>query len=145
MEFRFKWLLALVLVFCATEFNHKQPAPATFSSQEVACLAKNIYYEARGEPFEGQLAVAHVTLNRLASPLFPDTICDIVTQKRQFSWVNDTRLMLDVADSYKLLAIEILSGKYSDPTKGALFFHAHWVKPFKRERVKRIGNHIFYR
>jgi spore germination cell wall hydrolase CwlJ-like protein len=69
----------------------------------------------------------------------------VVLQKNQFSWVSPKKLKERTDPEAEYLAIKILSGKYSDPTEGSLFFHAKNVEPFKRKRVKKIGNHIFYR
>jgi len=119
-----------------------------FSMEDVQCLALNIYYEARGEPLAGQKAVAHVTLNRLADGRFRDTLCGVVKQPGQFSWVpnfpNFQKAFKTLPFETVILATEILSGKYIDNTKGALYFHANYVEPFKRKRTVIIGNHIFY-
>ena len=65
-------------------------AAASFGDErDLNCLALNVYHEARNQPIEGQLAVAHVTLNRLDDPSFPSTICEVVFRSRHFSWTND--------------------------------------------------------
>ena len=59
------------------------------TSQEIYCGAQNVYHESRGEPDLGMVAVAQVVSNRIKSPRFPDTVCEVVYQHKQFSWVND--------------------------------------------------------
>lgn len=128
-------------------------------SEEMTCLALNIYFEARSEPVTGMLAVGHVVLNRVAHRNFPDTICGVVRQggeivrhRCQFSWWCDGRSdqpRNPVAwDAARLLAWFIYEGFTQDPTGGALWYHAEYVKPFWREayfRGPKIGRHIFYR
>jgi len=58
-------------------------------ADDIECLAKNIYFEARNQPYEGQLAVALVTMNRVYNSKFPDTVCEVVYQPKQFSWYWD--------------------------------------------------------
>lgn len=134
--------------------------------EEVRCLAQNIYFEARSEPLEGQIAVAHVTLNRTESPMFPQTICGVVKQTRknvcQFSWWCDSRLRNaainnhlannDLYNSIKQLAISVVLTRHirDDITKGALFYHANYVHrnrlgSMQLVRTTTIGQHVFYR
>lgn len=110
---------------------------------DIKCLAANIHYEARGESKKGQIAVAHVTLNRTKDKRFPKTVCGVVKQPGQFSWVKDNPVM-KAPKKFQELALEVLSGKYKDPTRGALFFHNGSVESFKRRELIRIGEHIFY-
>jgi len=121
------------------------------SEEDLDCLATNIYHESRGEGFYGMEAVARVTLNRLLSPGFPDTICKVVFQPRQFSWTASTRAVSDSA-AYKQ-AVEIarfvLMHPEDDFTNGSLFFHTiHirrpiWTKNLEQSLV--VNNHIFYK
>lgn len=127
--------------------------------REVRCLALNVYFEARGEPLKGRYAVAAVTLNRVASPDFPNTICQVVLQgmeygrdRCQFSWVCDGRSDhpsdAKAWRSARNVALNTLFRKPPDPTKGALYFHATRVRPAWSRvmvRVVRIGRHIYYR
>lgn len=130
--------------------------------KQIDCLARNIYYEARGESFEGQMAVAQVTLNRVNSNQFPNSICAVVEEKTiargytvcQFSWVcepwNNQRLKLSKDNiSYRIAELAIL-GQYSLPwiTEDTFWFHATHVKPKWRhihDKVARVDNHIFYK
>jgi spore germination cell wall hydrolase CwlJ-like protein len=140
------------------------------AQKNTECLATNIYFEARGESYEGKKAVAFVTLNRVESPNFPDTICDVVYQARhsrwwkterdrlvpikhqcQFSWYCDgksdyIRNIHEYEELYKL-ASEIIVGKHSDNTGGADYYHSTKVKPDWRlafTRTTKIDKHIFY-
>ena len=126
--------------------------------QSLRCLALNIYHEARGEPLQGKIAVAHVVLNRVAAQRFPAQVCAVVQQggerrryRCQFSWWCDGRSdqPRDVAAWREslLVALLIRRGATDDPTKGALWYHAdtvtpYWSKVFKP--YKKIGRHIFY-
>jgi N-acetylmuramoyl-L-alanine amidase len=126
---------------------------------ELECLALNVYWEARGEPLSGRLAVAAVTLNRVAHPAFPHSICQVVLQgvsygrnRCQFSWACDTygdrpRDPKAWAAAQEI-AYAVLFEDEPDPTDGALYFHATRVSPnWSRTMVKvgRIGSHIYYR
>src|SRR5919106_4678476 len=80
------------LVFAMTGvFEHRDAQLARlrdFHARHLDCLARNVYYEARGEPIAGQYAVAEVTMNRKASPRYPKTVCEVVYQKEAFSWTE---------------------------------------------------------
>ncbi len=125
---------------------------------ELFCLAQNIYFEARSEPTAGRRAVAHVVMNRVASPRFPATVCEVVRQggesrryKCQFSWWCDG-LSDDIknAKAWKdaeRLASFVYWGLSQDMTEGALWYHADYVSPQWRTAFKKgptIGRHIFY-
>ena len=121
-------------------------------SAEELCLAKAVYFEARGETEEGQLAVAQVVLNRAASGVYPPTICGVVTQHAQFSFVHGgTMPNPDTASSCwrKALAIAEIAMKRLAPTvaTNVLWYHATYVAPAwgrQHVRVAQIGTHIFY-
>jgi spore germination cell wall hydrolase CwlJ-like protein len=131
--------------------------------KEISCLARNVYYEARGESLEGQKAVALVTLNRVENPMFPDTICGVVNERKvvkgrtkcQFSWRceshNDPKKAVRQShESYQAAMTAILDYEILTTTlvtKDTLFFHAKHVRPFWRkvkQRLAQIDNHIFY-
>ena len=125
---------------------------AVMAATPLDCLALNIYHEARGESKQGQIAVGHVTLNRVRSKKYPNSICEVVYQHKQFSWTHDKisnvpkdqRLYKRIRD----LSSKILRGKYKDPTNGAIHFHAKKCRPYWVNKVKKtvtIGNHIFYK
>lgn len=117
---------------------------------ETSCMAGAIYFEARGEPLSGQLAVADVILNRTRSGRFPKTICSVVTQPGQFSFVRGGRVP-DIADcAYYRTAIAVarvaMAGAWESPAADALFFHARRVSPgWHRIQIAAIGNQVFYR
>ncbi len=127
-------------------------------SDDLACLALNVYWEARSESPNGQMAVAKVTLNRVRSDDFPDTVCGVVTQGAerrtgcQFSWQcdgrDDTPRDQGAWAEARSVALRSLYADTPDPTDGALFYHATYVTP-KWVRlmapVRRIGRHVFYR
>lgn len=127
-------------------------ASADVPDAEFECLAGTVYFESKGEPLQGQLAVAEVVLNRAASGKYPKSICGVVKQKSQFSFIRGGRMPVIAKSSpawRKAVAIahiakrELADGGVED----ALFFHARYVSPSwrNRKRVASIGNHIFYR
>jgi N-acetylmuramoyl-L-alanine amidase len=135
--------LALGAVLFATNLNTQA------ENAELICLAKNIYFEARGEPYRGKLAVAQVTLNRVKSPNFSNTICGVVYQPYQFSWTLTYKKITDkVAWNAALsLADKVLDGTVKMPNFRATYFHAKSVRPKwakNKTLVATIGNHVFY-
>ena len=148
----------------ATKATYIVPTPI---NPEVVCLALNIYHEARGETITGQVAVASVTLNRVKSSRFPNTVCEVVYQaqyskwweeahgkkvplrnKCQFSWYCDGVEDKPSPGTSWNNALAIAKGnKYRGITQGALFYHSNKVLPFWADsfiKLGSIGNHIFY-
>lgn len=119
-------------------------------SEDIACLAKNIYMEARGEPIEGQIAVAQVTINRLNNGNFGSSICKVVYARKQFSWtLNSSRKVKNNKEWQGSIAIAtaVLKGSVRLPIFNALYFHTRQIKPYwarTRTQVGIISNHIFY-
>jgi hypothetical protein len=119
---------------------------------ERLCLAKAVYFEARSEPLEGQLAVAEVVLNRAASGVYPPTICAVVTQHAQFSFVHAGRLPEPDTSSdcwHKALAVADIAAKrlVRQIAPNVLWYHATYVAPSwgrAKTRFGQIGAHIFY-
>jgi len=125
------------------------------------CLALTIYYEARNEPINGQIAVAQVVINRIHDPRYPSTVCDVVQQgpvtwkgpvigECQFDWwcdgksdiPKDRRSMRRA----KVIAEMVLAGKLKDRVNGATHFHSTKVSPeWKLKFIARIGNHVLYK
>lgn len=132
------------------ELVSQQSMPGDMSS-EMRCLAGAIYFEARGETLEGQLAVGRVIVNRAKSGRFPASYCGVVYQPSQFSFIRG-RSMPSVregsADWREAVAVAQIAnqGSWKSPAKGALFFHATRVSPkWRLTRLARVDNHIFYR
>ena len=132
----------------------KQEVNEDFNKQ-LACLTKNIYYEAATESYEGKLAVAQVTINRANNPNFPSTICGVVYQRTlgtcQFSWTCLKNLAINnkyAWDESELVARKALTEPVLHDTiakQNALYYHASYVNPgWKGRVVAKIGNHIFY-
>jgi spore germination cell wall hydrolase CwlJ-like protein len=112
----------------------RQQASTDLSEDELECLVSNVYHESRGESLIGQAAVAHITLNRVRAPAYPDSVCGVVWQKGQFSWTEDGRSdrMTDLDAIGKAVDIVLAASRaeIKDPTGGALHFYAHdKVKP----------------
>ncbi len=120
---------------------------------ELRCLAQAVYFESRGEPLSGQLAVARVVINRAESSLFPDDYCSVVTQRAQFSFVRGGQIPAPNTSSNawkRARAIaRIAHQELWDSEAGeALYFHATTVRPRWAGRmatVARIDSHIFYK
>ncbi|WP_242118795.1 cell wall hydrolase [Sphingomonas lacusdianchii] len=124
---------------------------ATIDDEELNCLAIGVYYESKGEPLAGQLAVADVILNRTTSGRFPTSVCGVLTQRGQFSFVKGGRLPdVDTRRPAWKTAVAIAriaaQDLWDSPAEGALFFHARRVSPkWNHTRVASLGNHVFYR
>ena len=118
---------------------------------QLRCLASAIYFEARGETLEGQLAVGRVIVNRSQSGRFPASYCGVVTQPSQFSFLRAGHIpsvresSLDWREAVAIARIAD-AGSWASPAKGALYFHAARVAPgWRLQRIARVDNHVFYR
>lgn len=124
---------------------------ADTDDSEHDCLATAVYFESKGEPLHGQLAVAEVVINRAESGRFPKSLCGVVKQPGQFSFVRGGRLpSLPRASASWKTAVAIARIARQDladsAADDALFFHARRVSPgWKKKRVATLGNHVFYR
>ena len=115
------------------------------SSSDLYLLAKTVYAEARGEPYEGQVAVAAVVLNRVESPDFPNTIAEVIYQPWAFTAVHDGQINLEPNQTAYNAARDAMNGW--DPTYGCLYYYnastatSEWI--FTRTTVVTIGKHVF--
>jgi spore germination cell wall hydrolase CwlJ-like protein len=127
--------------------------------KQLDCLTRNIYWEAASEPFEGKVAVAQVTLNRVESGRFAPTVCGVVYQKNvfyekvvcQFSWLcegnhKNKAVYQPMWQESELVAKKVLLENFRLPSmKNALYYHADYVNPnWRKPRIEKIGRHIFY-
>jgi spore germination cell wall hydrolase CwlJ-like protein len=152
--------VAVTLSIASANIRTQFEAPAV-DLEAQNCLALNVYWEARSEPELGQRAVAAVTLNRVNSEAFPNDVCSVVRQggerrnRCQFSWwcdgkkddPNDVRAWDNAQRIARAALTDQNKQQMDDPTHGALFYHATYVKPTWAERMvktKRIGQHIFF-
>ncbi|MBT2375765.1 cell wall hydrolase [Pseudomonas fluorescens] len=114
----------------------------------LMCLALNIYHESRGEPIDGQIAVAMVTMNR--ADWQPSEVCRVVYEKNQFSWTNSNKNKTQEPIAWaraKRIAKRVVDRKHHDITYGATHFHSHTLHPAWRKTLKKttmIGQHVFY-
>jgi spore germination cell wall hydrolase CwlJ-like protein len=128
-------------------------------TRELECLTKNIYWEAASEPFEGKVGVAQVTLNRVESGKFANSICGVVYQKNvfyekvvcQFSWYCEGNHKMKTVhgplwnESEAVAKKVLLEGFRLPSLNNALYYHADYVSPgWKLPRIEKIGRHIFY-
>lgn len=140
--------------------DHARLVAAERRQADLTCLAQNIYFEARGEPLEGQYAVAEVTMNRVASPRYPDSVCDVVHQRHwsarsrryigAFSWTELESLPRPKGPAWqraRSIAEAVYDDRHTPKVAGALFYHADYVQPAwanELQPVAEIGSHIFY-
>jgi spore germination cell wall hydrolase CwlJ-like protein len=126
-------------------------ADSRTADSEQECLAGAVYFESKGEPLRGQLSVAEVVLNRARSGRFPASVCGVVKQRGQFSFIRGGRIpaiaRASLAWKRAVAIAHIARDKLADGgAPRALFFHARRVSPgWKLTRVAAVGNHIFYR
>jgi len=155
-----KLLVLLILAVFAFDVSASTKTATKKDKRELRCLAQNVYFEARGERTAGQLAVAMVTMNRVKSRRFPNSVCKVVWQKRQFSWTHDGKsdrprdekswkLAKEIAEFiyYKYDTLKVRSNGALDITRGALHYYAPsmadpvWAK--SKEVSRQIGGHVF--
>ena len=132
---------------------------AAEQTRQLECLTRNIYWEAASEPFEGKVAVAQVTLNRMQSGKFPDSVCGVVHQKNvfyekvvcQFSWYCEGNHKMKPVhkplwrESEEVAKKVLLEGFRLPSLKNALYYHADYVNPgWQLPKIDQIGRHIFY-
>jgi N-acetylmuramoyl-L-alanine amidase len=166
------WAFALILgaVLAALGFalqqvytgkDEQQASVRETQLRDLTCLARNVYFEARGEPLAGQYAVAEVTLNRKASRIFPRTICEVVYQKSwdsargryvgAFSWTELEPLPEPRGEAWERawkVAEAVYYNRQPSAVRGAIFYHADYIEPdwaHERQRIAQIGRHVFYR
>jgi N-acetylmuramoyl-L-alanine amidase len=126
-----------------------EPAIVTFEQKEIRCIAKGIYHEARAESLEGQKAVGYVILNRSDSGKFPNTACEVLYQRKQFSNIRASKI--DDWKTYQKVynvAKIVYHNPEFDNTKNALYFHGTKINPkWSRQMIKtvRYGGHVFLR
>lgn len=163
------WIVALaVIAVCnqrLTELRSGVEAmPAGYVSttekiKQLECLTRNIYWEAASEPFEGKVAVAQVTMNRLDSGRFGSSVCGVVYQKNviyeklicQFSWVCESTHKVKPVHAplwreSEEVAKKVLLENFRLPSLNkAMYYHADYVSPgWKKPKIDKIGHHIFY-
>jgi len=121
--------------------------------EEMTCLAGAVYFESRGEPLAGQLAVARVVINRAEDNRFPASYCGVVYQRAQFSFVKNGRMPristhTEAWQRARAIARIAHDGMWDSPAGDAVFFHANYVRPkwsYRKQRLAQIDTHIFYR
>lgn len=152
--------VGLGLIFHFAYADHIRIADERQRREDLTCLAQNIYFEARGESINGQFAVAEVTMNRVSSKRFPDTVCAVVHEKRwdtirkryvgAFSWTELNALRKPKGIPWEqatLVAIATYDKQEAPTVPGALFYHAERINPRwsrSKKLVATIGSHKFY-
>jgi spore germination cell wall hydrolase CwlJ-like protein len=152
--------IVLVSFFAYKDERQREIAANQDDRRNLTCLARNVYFEARGEPMKGQHAVAEVTMNRVASGIYPASVCDVVYQKNwdvirkryvgAFSWTEFNSLPNPTGEAWQQawkVAEAVYYGTEPLVVEGALHFHATYIKPdwaAQRKQLARIGKHVFY-
>ncbi len=161
-------VLGMVALFCGVyvftlSHNNLYDEPNKFDLAEVrfltftrerdlGCMALNVYHEGRGESGLGQAAIAAVTMNRVKSKRYPDTICEVVYQRKQFSWTRLSAKHHAINDFHAwtqalTIAQRFIQGEKVADLGEATHYHAKNVKPYwmdKNKLITTIGNHYFY-
>lgn len=143
--------MRFVVLFMFLLLGFSMPSTGA-TRQDIICLAKNIYFEANNQSYIGQQAVAWVTLNRVYSGDYPNNLCDVVFQYKQFSWTIDGKHR--VPRSVKKFSVALAAaihvysnyGRIQDPTKGATMYHTVYITPYWHYDYTPtviIGDHIF--
>ncbi len=128
-----------------------QHTDVTPQDRDAECLASAIYFESKGESLDGQLAVAKTILNRSRSGRFPSSICGVVFQPGQFSFVRGKGFPPIARTSHHWQTAQAIAhiathDLWDAPVEDALFFHARRVNPrWRMQRLAAVGNHVFYR
>lgn len=125
--------------------------------EALDCLVSNMLFEARSEGKMGMAAVANVTTNRVKSVRFPNTYCEVVKQRKQFSWtvqsVRERMIEINpnveswVIHQARVLAAKSIIGELTDYTEGATHYHTRSITPYwasSMVKIKSIGQHTFY-
>jgi spore germination cell wall hydrolase CwlJ-like protein len=158
-----KQLILSTLTFCVLftttdPTNYKEDSiliTSQIMAKEISCMAKNIYFEAGNESYEGKQAVSQVVINRVNDPRYPKDVCSVIYQRRgklyQFSWVGQKkRYIADNESWYDCVDVATKTMNASISHEGlaktnALFYHADYVRPkWKLRKLAQIGKHIFY-
>ncbi|WP_456274933.1 spore cortex-lytic enzyme [Bacillus sp. AK031] len=119
--------------------------PNGFSQNDIQLMANAVYGEARGEPYEGQVAVAAVILNRVDSPSFPNTVAGVIFEPGAFTAVADGQIWLTPNEKAKKAVMDAIQGW--DPSENAQYYFnpvtatSKWI--WSRPQIKKIGKHIF--
>jgi spore germination cell wall hydrolase CwlJ-like protein len=153
-----KRVASALLVSILTTWAFVSIAQAEISKRETYCLAQNIFFEARSESLASQAMIAEVTFNRALSKNFPNTICEVVWQRKQFSWTHDgkhddpTRMSFLDREAWKEIykAAELIINNPEGylPKTGATHYHADYVRPYWASEMKylgKVGSHLFYK
>lgn len=129
-------------------FNHQQQT-LYLTKSDIDLMAKLIYAESRGEPYEGKVAVASVVLNRVTSPKFPNSVKEVIYQPKAFSCVKNGTIVAYPDENCFNAVYDALRG--NDPTNQALYFYnpstatCSWMKGTEKIDITSIGNHIFFK
>lgn len=131
---------------------HVSDERISITTQERNCLIRNVFYESGGEPYEGKIAVAQVTWNRLRSGAWGNDLCRVIHAPNQFSWTRDpvkrTRHLTGTQVAAVQSAVDdFIAGTRVSKLTAATHFHATYVRPTwakNDQRVKQIGGHVFY-
>lgn len=147
--------VGVLLLALAANKGYVQTPTKLIPTKDLECMMANNYHEARGESQKGMLAVSSVVINRLKSKKWANSVCDVIFQKKQFSWTSRRKLRPPAGvprEQARLVALDVLLAAPElphDPTLGATWYHSVRIRkpPWTRKLVVTvvIGNHIFYK
>lgn len=155
-------VMVLIIITAVVSFQwseaHAKQRLKHVTAEDIRCLQQNIYFEARNQSMLGQVAVAWVTLNRMMHASYPNSICKVVWQHKQFSWTHDgksdrpgkTKLEQRAWEDAGLVSQVVLldwARANNSPIAEAIMYHADYVTPYWADHyveVIVIDNHIFY-
>ena len=124
------------------------PTLSLADNSQFECMVANVYHEARGEPFAGQVHVASVVLNRVDDKRWPSTECEVIYQPYQFSWTQDKLSNATPDSNAVIMATRAVTEAYNKRSTNANLYHATYVSPSWARRVEfleQVGNHLFYK
>lgn len=155
LKMSIKWFSNLVILLSVFFSSHALAIGLKGDfNKEVNCLAMVIMYESQAEPIKGKKGVANVILNRMKSEYYPDTVCQVISQRGQFQWYHNhslrggrkyspTKNIIEYLIAEQMLT-DYIFGNRNDNTKGAIFFNANGTTPSKRAyKTVKIGGHQF--
>lgn len=140
------FLMVVLMLIIAPTIDRPKIAEEQVALNDLECMASVVYYEARGEPKTGQIAVGQVVLNRVHSKYYPNDICAVAFQPYQFTDLRSIKYDASSLD----IALKVIKREYSVVARNVTHYHATYVDPRwnkwnKLQYAGTIGNHVFYR
>jgi len=140
-------ILPIILLACSPAVMAGDRASAM---SEAECMAVNVYHEARGQGTAGMIMVMDTVRNRVASRIYPNTVCEVVYQPWQFSWTRENVEVTNMKTYTKIMRLtnRYMNGSVKPRVRNSLYYHADYIKPHWANnvvQVAHINDHIFYK